>query len=304
MKGVRYASVMAVAGSCVLTIGSMASAQPACQGLPTHAQLKAALAAAVSAETSGLNNQMWATIVNRDGIVCAVAFSGADRVGPVADQPRHLRPEGPHRQRRLPGQRVVQQRIRTADRPGPLHRQPLLRHPAGGSLYGLQHSNPVDAAAAYKGPASAHGAANDPMVGARIGGVNVFGGGLGLYNSSKKVVGGVGVSGDTSCADHNIAWRVRHELGLDNLSGVGGVSGDPSRPDNIVFDITAEPRGRHRQQRGRLRPSGLPQHRGLGRAARGALTIRQHGLNLAFILLSAVGTPPTGGAHGLDEASG
>jgi hypothetical protein len=81
------------------------------------------------------------------------------------------------------------------------------------------------------------------MVGARIGGVNVFGGGLGLYNADKKAVGAVGVSGDTSCADHNIAWRVRHELALDNLAGVGGVGGDPTRPDNIVFDITPNPSG-------------------------------------------------------------
>jgi hypothetical protein len=73
--------------------------------------------------------------------------------------------------------------------------------------------------------------------------VNVFGGGLALYNSDKKVVGGLGASGDTSCADHNIAWRVRHSLNLDFLSGVGGVSGDATRPDNIVFDITANPKG-------------------------------------------------------------
>jgi hypothetical protein len=81
------------------------------------------------------------------------------------------------------------------------------------------------------------------MVGDRIGGVNVFGGGLGLYASGAMLVGGVGVSGDTSCADHNIAWRVRNNLGLDHLSGVGGVSGDPARPDNIVFDIAPNPNG-------------------------------------------------------------
>jgi hypothetical protein len=53
------------------------------------------------------------------------------------------------------------------------------------------------------------------------------------------MVGAVGVSGDTSCADHMIAWRVRKNLGLDHMAGVGGVSGDPMRPDNIVFDINA-----------------------------------------------------------------
>ena len=73
--------------------------------------------------------------------------------------------------------------------------------------------------------------------------MNVFGGGLGLYNAEKVQVGGLGVSGDTSCADHNIAWRVRHLLSLDFLAGVGGVSGDPARPDNIVFDITPNPSG-------------------------------------------------------------
>jgi uncharacterized protein GlcG (DUF336 family) len=75
------------------------------------------------------------------------------------------------------------------------------------------------------------------MVGSRIGGVNVFGGGLGLYAAGKRMIGGIGVSGDTSCADHNIAWRIRATLGLDHLMGVGGVSGDKARPDNIVFDI-------------------------------------------------------------------
>ena len=51
----------------------------AARALPKYAELKAALAAATSAETSGLNNQMWGTIVDRDGVVCAVAFSGKAR---------------------------------------------------------------------------------------------------------------------------------------------------------------------------------------------------------------------------------
>src|SRR5207253_3978697 len=82
----------------------------------------------------------------------------------------------------------------------------------GGSMFGLQESNPVDTSVAYKGPSSNYGAANDPMTGLKIGGVNVFGGGLALYNNNHEIVGAVGVSGDTSCADHNIAWRTRHNL--------------------------------------------------------------------------------------------
>jgi hypothetical protein len=62
-------------------------------------------------------------------------------------------------------------------------------------------------------------------------------------------VGAVGVSGDTSCADHFIAWRVRHQLEYDHmaasssLTAVDGVSGDATHPDNIIFDITANPNG-------------------------------------------------------------
>ena len=50
-----------------------------CSTLPSQSALKSALVSAVAAETSGLNLNMWATIVDRDGIVCAVAFSGVDR---------------------------------------------------------------------------------------------------------------------------------------------------------------------------------------------------------------------------------
>jgi uncharacterized protein GlcG (DUF336 family) len=176
-----------------------------------HATLKAALETAVAAESTGLDLEMWATLVNRDGIVCAVAFSGDSRF------------------KQWPGSRVISaQKANTANA---FSLDGLALSTAnlysavqpGGSLFGLQESNPVDTEAAYKGPAKHFGKKQDPMVGEAIGGVNVFGGGVALYATNHTVVGGLGLSGDTSCADHNIAWRVRNELGLDNLAGVGGV---------------------------------------------------------------------------------
>lgn len=214
-----------------------------CKALPTYGQLKTALLAATSAETSGLNNQMWGTIVDRDGVVCEVAFTGANRAA------------------QWPGSRVISaQKANTANafsldvssntsgsgQPNGLALSTANLYSAvqpGGSLFGLQHSNPIDTGVAYRGPSSQYGTAQDPMVGAKIGGVNVFGGGLALFGPGKVIVGAVGVSGDTSCTDHNIAWRVRNLLGLDHLAGVGGVSGDASRPDNIVFDIMPNPNG-------------------------------------------------------------
>jgi hypothetical protein len=68
------------------------------------------------------------------------------------------------------------------------------------------------------------------MVGTFIGGVNVFGGGLALYDVSGQVVGGLGVSGDTSCTDHITAWRVRDFLNLDNVPG-----GVANGTDNLIL---------------------------------------------------------------------
>src|SRR5262245_56950013 len=66
-------------GTTLVLLASPVFAQSGCAGLPDQATLRTALQSAVAAESSGLNNQMWATIVDRDGVVCAVAFSGADR---------------------------------------------------------------------------------------------------------------------------------------------------------------------------------------------------------------------------------
>ncbi|MBD0316798.1 MAG: hypothetical protein ICV75_08910, partial [Nitrospiraceae bacterium] len=52
-----------------------------CKGLPSHADLAKALKSSVApkVKNGGFELQMWASIVDRDGFVCAVAFSGADR---------------------------------------------------------------------------------------------------------------------------------------------------------------------------------------------------------------------------------
>lgn len=214
-----------------------------CSNLPNYFQLQTALAAATATESSGLNNQMWGTIVDRDGVVCAVAFTGVNRGA------------------QWPGSRVISaQKANTANafsldassssggsgQAAGLSLSTANLYSAvqpGGSLYGLQASNPVDTGVAYGGPSAAYGTFNDPMVGQKIGGVNVFGGGLALYGPGKVLVGAIGVSGDTSCADHDIAWRTRNNLKLDHLQAVGGVSGDAARPDNIIYDITPNPNG-------------------------------------------------------------
>jgi uncharacterized protein GlcG (DUF336 family) len=192
--------------------------------LPTHDQLKAALDSAQKEDNKGFGLDMWATVVDRSGVVRAIAFTGAKE----GDQ--------------WPASRVISaQKANTANSLSLTHLALSTANlysavQPGGSLFGLQESNPVNTDAAYGGNADNYGTLSDYMIGKRIGGVNVFGGGVALYDASGEIIGAVGVSGDTSCADHSIAWKVRDYLVLDYVPG--GV--DPATSlDNIVFDIDA-----------------------------------------------------------------
>lgn len=176
--------------------------------------LNSAVAAATAAGTAtgGYGLPMWATVVDETGMVCWVTTSGTP--GVYAGNSEWL------------GSRVISaQKANTANAfsvngyvisTGNLYSavQP------GGSLYGLQASNPVNAALAYLGSPSQYGKRNDPLKGKRIGGINVFGGGLALFQGGVKI-GALGVSGDTSCRDHAFAWRIRSALGMQPTGGVG-----------------------------------------------------------------------------------
>src|ERR1017187_1294512 len=136
-----------------------------CQGLPSHSALKTALAAATATETSGLNNQMWAAIVNRDGVVCAVAFSGVNR-GAQWPASRAIAAQKANTANALSldassysggsgqssGLALSTANLYSANQPG-------------GIFYGLQASNPVSTEVAYQEPSSDYGTAKDPMVG-------------------------------------------------------------------------------------------------------------------------------------------
>ncbi len=196
----------------------------ACAQLPSHNDLQAALTWARLQSNGGFNLDMWGTVVNRDGVVCAVAFTGANR-GSQWPGSRAISAQKANTANAfsLPGLALSTADLYSATQPG-------------GSLFGLQASNPVNTDVAYRGNPSDYGQVDDPMVGGRIGGVNVFGGGLALYNKQGVLIGAIGVSGDSSCADHNIAWRTRSRLKLDYVPA--GVGPDATRPDNIVNDIT------------------------------------------------------------------
>ena len=166
-----------------------------------------------------MGNQEWAAVVNRDGIVCAIVFSGTTR----SDQwpgSRAIAAEKANTANGLSGRdyALSTANVYAASQPGQ-------------SLYSLTTSQPPNPAALIGDPTS-FGTTNDPMVGKAIGGIIVFAGGLPLYSSDGKIVGGLGLSGDTSCTDHVIAWKVRHELHLDAVP----MGPSPDHNDNMILD--------------------------------------------------------------------
>ena len=180
------------------------------------------LASVVKLSNGGLfsPNRMWAAVVDRQGVLCGVTRSDPDA---------------------WPGSRDIAiakattangfsndaLALSTANLYGPT--QP------GGSLYGLNNSNPFNPFFNRQGTGNEFA----------VGGIITFGGGVALY-SSGQVIGGLGVSGDTSCADHAIAFRMRAQAGLngtpsnDNISyytgaGTGGLITSPDQVDPSQF---------------------------------------------------------------------
>jgi len=219
MKSNTVKALIAVAAMCLLSQGAKADG---CKDLPSHKALKEVLTQARQQDNGGLALDMWGTVVDRSGVVCAVAFTGAQFDSQwVGSRVISAQKANTASAFSLKGLALSTANLYSAVQPG-------------GSLFGLQESNPVNTEVAYKGSEKQFGQPKDPMVGQRVGGVNVFGGGLALYNAKGEVIGGLGVSGDTSCADHNIAWRLRHDLELDYVPA--GVA--PTKDDQIIYDIT------------------------------------------------------------------
>ncbi len=199
----------------------------ASDALPTWERLRAALKEAQQSYNGGLGFHMWGTVVDRNGVVVAIAYTG-ERLG---DQ--------------WPGSRIIS--AQKANAANALSLQILALSTAnlysavqpGGTLFGLEETNPINTETVYGGDPKEYGTPRDYLIGRSPGGINVFGGGVALYAADGTIVGGLGVSGDYSCADHNIAWKVRHLLELDYVPG--GV--DPvvipgkRNDDNIVYDI-------------------------------------------------------------------
>ena len=191
-----------------------------------HDKLEKALKGSVKPSggpsNGGFDNNEWGVLVTRDGEICAVAMSGAS----ADDEWLASRAIAAEKAFTALGASLKGFAFSTANL--------YAGSQPGGYLYGLAATNPPMPNLLYEGDPSKYGSASDPLVGKHAGGVVTFGGGLALYDANKNFVGALGVSGDTSCADHNVAWRVREALGLDKVpDGVG-----PDHNDEIIYDVT------------------------------------------------------------------
>ena len=193
----------------------------------TPRALRLNLAQADADDATGLDNHYWAVVVNREGVVCAVAYSGPSR-----DSQWLL-------SRQIAAAKAFTANGLSLDS-APISTAQLYPWVQPGApanpLFGLAGGNPVSAEDAYKGQFSQFGTNNDPMIGRRVGGTITFGGGLSLY-SGTNAIGGVGLSGDTACADHSTAWRLRNLLGLAPAVGndritLDNATGHPHCPND------------------------------------------------------------------------
>jgi len=175
---------------------------------------------------AGFGFDEWVSIVDRHGTVCDVVYSG-DEFGSQWPASRIISAQKAYTANSfsLPEFALSSANLWAGAQPG----QPM---------YGLQFSNPINVEHAYprtEEERKSMGTLEDPMIGYVIGGTNVFAGGLALYDNDGHLVGGLGTSGDSACADHFIAWRLRHWLGLDYVPD--GMS--KNHDDNIVFGTAA-----------------------------------------------------------------
>jgi len=200
---------LVLASTAFVAISSAAFAQNGpCGIIPSVVNnLQDQLASVVQENNGGLFSPslMWSAVVDRQGRLCSVIKTGDAWPGSRAIAIAKASTANDFSNVKLS--------LSTANLYAPT--QP------GGSLYGLNNSNPFNPQFQPQGT----GLSQVP------GGIITFGGGLALYNSSGKLVGGLGVSGDTSCADHVIAYRMRHAAGLDNIPGGAGYNGT----DNIAY---------------------------------------------------------------------
>jgi len=175
-----------------------------CQNLPSAAQLRQLLVAAqnVNKPIGGLfeGTRMWGAVVNRDGELCAYTTSTPD--------PTQVWPGS---------QAIAKSKAYTAnafsldDFALSTARLYTFTQP-GHSLWSLGQSNLFNPD--FLAPPGGQGGGKNQITGGQI----FFGGGVPLYRNG-KIVGGLGVSGDTSCADHEIAKRVRDLAGLNPAGG-------------------------------------------------------------------------------------
>ncbi len=214
-----------IAAAAILLAATCTAAAADCPA--DHDKLQQALRASVKPSggpsNGGFDNNEWAALVTRQGVVCAIAFSGAT----ATDQWLGSRAIAAEKANTANALSLNNFAMSTANLYAGA--QP------GGFLYGLATTAPVNTSLLYSGDPNAFGTPSDPLVGKALGGVVTFGGGLALYDAN-GLLGALGVSGDSSCADHNIAWRIRQAMGLDKTPA--GVS--PDHNDEIIYDVTPD----------------------------------------------------------------
>jgi uncharacterized protein GlcG (DUF336 family) len=197
--------VLGLVGSSFAVGGGSGGAQSGTCGFMTQeiAFIRANLANLVATVPGGLftPKRVWWAVVDRAGVLCDV-----DKIGDAwpDGHPIAIAKAGTANGFSNDALALSTANLYAATQPG-------------GLLYGLNNSNPFNPS--YLAQRSG--------IGSVTGGIITFGGGVALYFQG-QAIGGLGISGDTPCIEHAIAYRMRSALALAPPAGLN---------DNIVYPL-------------------------------------------------------------------
>lgn len=203
---------LALAVAISLIPGAVRAAEP-CAGLPTATQLRplfdkvyqgqdVSTALGPGTGVGGIfsGRLMWIAIVDRRGVLC-VLTSSAD--------PMDVQPGSEYLSS---AKAFTAMAFSNRLLPFSTANLQLLTQP-GHSLYGLPNAIPMAPNAIEPTERAV------PRREKVVGGLVAYAGGVPLYDRNGWLIGGLGVSGDTACTDHEVAKRLRDLAGLNPPGG-------------------------------------------------------------------------------------
>lgn len=190
-----------------LALAATSSMATTCTDLPKYEELKTVLQQVTSggaAANGGIGMPVWLSLVDTSGTVCAI-------VHPLDSSVKEfdVTSEMAMAHRVISIHKANTANAFSTNMIGVASGNLFSASAPGGAAYGYNLDSQIDP---FLGKPIFFGTTKDPVIGKRLGGYDTTAGGLALFDNNKKKIGAIGVSGDTHCSNHVIAWKIREQL--------------------------------------------------------------------------------------------